>query len=98
MLRFMLDTNICIHVIKNRTTTLRERFNNFADRLCISIVTLAELIYGAEKSARPHQNLAVVEQFCARLEVLPLPNELRTTTVNFGPSSSGRANASAFTT
>jgi tRNA(fMet)-specific endonuclease VapC len=50
----------------------RERFNNFAEQLCISIITLAELIYGAEKSARPHENLLVVEQFCARLDVLPL--------------------------
>jgi len=66
----MLDTNICIYVIKNRPAQLRERFNNIADQLCISVVTLAELIYGAEKSAWPHENLAVVEQFCARLDVL----------------------------
>ena len=71
MLRYMLDTNICIYVIKNRPARLRERFNNFADQLCISVITLAELIYGAEKSARPHENLTVVEQFCARLDILP---------------------------
>jgi len=70
MLRFMLDTNICIYVIKNRPARLRERFNSLGDQLCISVITLAELIYGAEKSARPHENLAVVEQFRARLEVL----------------------------
>jgi tRNA(fMet)-specific endonuclease VapC len=71
MLRYMLDTNICIYVIKNRPAPLRQRFNELADQLCISVITLAELIYGAEKSARPQQNLAVVEQFRARLEVLP---------------------------
>ena len=71
MLRYMLDTNICIYVIKNRPARLRERFNNFADQLCISVITLAELIYGAEKSARPHENLTVVEQFCARLDIPP---------------------------
>ena len=71
MLRYMLDTNICIYVIKNRPARLRDRFNDFADQLCVSIITLAELIYGAEKSARPHENLAVVEQFSARLDVLP---------------------------
>ena len=37
----------------------------------MSAVTLAEMIYGAEKSARPVENLAVVEQFAARLEILP---------------------------
>jgi tRNA(fMet)-specific endonuclease VapC len=70
MPRYMLDTNICIYVIKNRPPPLRARFNRLADQLCISVITLAELIYGAEKSARPYENLQVVEQFCARLDVL----------------------------
>jgi tRNA(fMet)-specific endonuclease VapC len=34
MLRYMLDTNICIYVIKDRPTGLRERFNSLADQLC----------------------------------------------------------------
>jgi len=71
MLRYMLDTNICIYVIKNRPVRLRERFNGYADQLCMSVITLAELIHGAEKSTRPSDNLQVVEGFCARLEVLP---------------------------
>ena len=71
MLRYMLDTNICIYVIKNRPEGLRERFNRLADQLCISAVTLAEIIYGAEKSARQIENIKVVDQFAARLDVLP---------------------------
>jgi tRNA(fMet)-specific endonuclease VapC len=71
MLGYILDTDICICVIKNRPPALRERFNRFADQLCISSITLGELIYGAEKSARQAENLTVVEQFTARLEVLP---------------------------
>ena len=71
MLRYMLDTNICIYVIKNRPEGLRERFNRLADQLCISAVTLAEIIYGAEKSARQIENIKVVEQFASRLDVLP---------------------------
>jgi tRNA(fMet)-specific endonuclease VapC len=70
MLRYMLDTNICIYVIKRRPDRLRERFNALSDQLCISVITLAELLYGAEKSARPYENLGVVEQFCSRLDVL----------------------------
>ena len=69
--RYLLDTNICIYVIKNRPAQLRQRFNQLADQLCASVITLAELIYGAEKSARVQQNLEVVEQFRGRLEVLP---------------------------
>ena len=71
MLRYMLDTNICIYVIKNRPEGLRERFNRLADQLSISAITLSEIIYGAEKSARQIENIKVVEQFAARLDVLP---------------------------
>ena len=39
--------------------------------LCISTITLGELLYGVEKSARRSQNLQAVQQFTARLEVLP---------------------------
>ncbi|SIR38019.1 tRNA(fMet)-specific endonuclease VapC [Rhizobium sp. RU20A] len=71
MLKYMLDTNICIFTIKNRPQTVREAFNRAHDQLCISSVSLMELIYGAEKSASPGKNLSVVEGFAARLEVLP---------------------------
>lgn len=71
MLRYLLDTNICIYVIKNRPEPVRQAFNANAARLCISSVTLAELLYGAEKSAKPAHNLSVVEHFAARLDVLP---------------------------
>jgi tRNA(fMet)-specific endonuclease VapC len=71
MVVYMLDTNICIYVIKNRPAELRERFDQLADELCISTITLGELLFGAEKSARRSQNLEAVEQLAARLEVLP---------------------------
>lgn len=71
MLRYLLDTNICIYVIKHRPPGVRERFNRHERHLAISAVTLAELLYGAEKSAQPAHNLGVVESFAARLEVLP---------------------------
>lgn len=71
MLQYMLDTNICIYVIKNRPVGLREQFNRLAEQICISTITLAELYYGAEKSSRGVENLRAVEQFVARLETLP---------------------------
>ncbi|MFK3773662.1 tRNA(fMet)-specific endonuclease VapC [Pseudomonas sp. NPDC089406] len=70
MLRYMLDTNICIFTIKNKPQQVREAFNRHHGQLAISTVTLMELVYGAEKSAVPERNLAVVEGFIARLEVL----------------------------
>ncbi|MBB3393329.1 tRNA(fMet)-specific endonuclease VapC [Rhizobium sp. BK275] len=71
MLTYMLDTNICIHVMKHYPLELREKFNLLAEQLCISSITLAELYYGAEKSARRIENLTAIEHFTARLEVLP---------------------------
>ena len=71
MFQYMLDTNICIHVMKHYPPELRDRFNHLADQLCISSITLAELHYGAEKSARRLENLQAIEQFTARLEIMP---------------------------
>lgn len=70
MLKYMLDTNICIFTLKNKPQAVREAFNRHHGQLCISTITLMELIYGAEKSAAAERNLAVVEGFAARLEVL----------------------------
>lgn len=67
----MLDTNMVIYTIKNRPRQVRELFNRHSGQLCISAVTLGELIYGAEKSAQPERNLNDIEGMAARLEVLP---------------------------
>jgi tRNA(fMet)-specific endonuclease VapC len=66
----MLDTDICIYVMKNYPVELRGRFNRLAEQLCMSSITLGELHYGAEKSARRVENLQAIENFIARLDVL----------------------------
>lgn len=71
MLRYLLDTNLCIRVLRDRPASLRARFNEDADGLCISTIVLTELLHGAAKSARPDENRRAVENFAARLEVLP---------------------------
>jgi tRNA(fMet)-specific endonuclease VapC len=71
MLTYMLDTNICIHVMKNYPPDLQDKFNSLAEQICISSITLGELHYGAEKSARRVDNLTATEHFVARLDVLP---------------------------
>jgi tRNA(fMet)-specific endonuclease VapC len=75
VLRYMLDTNLCILLLRDRPQGLRERFNAEADALCISSVVLSELLYGAGRSARPIENRQEVERFAARLEVLPFDAE-----------------------
>ncbi len=75
MLRYLLDTNLCIRVLRDRPASLRDRFNANAGALSISTVVLYELLYGAEKSARPEHNRQEVERFAARLEVLSFDAE-----------------------
>ena len=48
-----------------------DAFNRHASRMALSSITLAELMHGAEKSIKPAQNYAVIEDFCSRVEVLP---------------------------
>ena len=71
MLRYLLDTNIVIYVIKQRPITALEVFNHHHGRMALSAITVAELVHGAEKSTQPERNLAVVEDFCSRLAILP---------------------------
>ena len=66
MLKYLLDTNIVIYVIKRRPVEVLGLFNENAGRMAISAITLAELIHGAEKSTRVAQNLAVVDDFASR--------------------------------
>jgi tRNA(fMet)-specific endonuclease VapC len=70
VLKYMLDTNIAINVIKHRPIQALENFNRHAGHLCISSITLAELFHGVEKSVQPEHNLRQVEDFVSRLEVL----------------------------
>lgn len=71
MLRYLLDTNIVIYVLKRRPIEVLSVFNANASRMAISAITLSELMHGAEKSSRVSENLSVVEDFCSRLDVLP---------------------------
>jgi tRNA(fMet)-specific endonuclease VapC len=71
LIHFLLDTNIVIYVIKRRPLEVMDAFNLNASRMAISSITFAELMHGAEKSSKPAQNFAAVEDFCSRIEMLP---------------------------
>ncbi|PJE77681.1 tRNA(fMet)-specific endonuclease VapC [invertebrate metagenome] len=70
MLKYLLDTNICIYIIKRRPVELLGKFNRHAGQMAISSITLAELLHGVEKSVRPEKNRRKMEDFVSRLEVL----------------------------
>ena len=71
MLKYTLDTNIVISTIKNRPIQVREAFKQHENQMCISAVTLGELIYDAERSSQLERNLVDIEGFVAHLEVAP---------------------------
>ncbi len=71
-MKYMLDTNICIYAIKNKPMhVLQKIYENMAEGLCLSAITLTELEYGIANSASPDKNSAALLQFVSILEILP---------------------------
>lgn len=75
MLRYMLDTDICIYLSHEYPSKLLQKFNRFAEQICISTIGLAELYFGVEKSTRRVDNLRALEHFVGRLQVLPFSDK-----------------------
>ncbi len=73
-MNYLLDTNICIYFFKGQFY-LRNKIEKIGfDRLAISEITLAELIFGAENSQNISKNLKVVEDFSKGIKILPIFN------------------------
>ena len=75
MLKRLLDTNLCIRVLRDRPRQIRQIFEAEAASLCISSIVLQELLFGAARSQ--HQALAFVEveDFARQLAVLPFDSD-----------------------
>lgn len=70
-MRYLLDTNICIFLIRRKPATVLARFGQYSvNEIGISAVTLAELRYGADKSHRREQNHAALDAFLVPLAVV----------------------------
>lgn len=69
MTGFMLDTDISSYIIRRRPAELAEKFSKHADTLCVSVITAAELRFGAEKAGRASL-VELVEGFLERLAIL----------------------------
>jgi tRNA(fMet)-specific endonuclease VapC len=69
---FMLDTNICIYIIKNRPTEVLRKVKRFSpSALAISSITVCELEYGASKSSNPEKNRQTLMKFLVPFDVCP---------------------------
>ena len=71
-MKYMLDTNICVYVIKKRPEQVLNRFMQYdPGELCISAITLAELEYGIENSSMPERNRLALAMFLSGIQILP---------------------------
>ncbi len=70
MIKYMLDTNICIYIIKQKPKNIIERFRQAqVSEIGVSSTTLSELEYGVMKSAKSEQNKLALVQFIAPIEI-----------------------------
>ena len=75
-MNLLLDTNICIYLIKKRPPSVFKRFDTLAaGTLAVSSITVAELEFGVQKSQFPSQNQQALEQFLLPLMILDFDHE-----------------------
>ena len=73
---YMLDTDICIYYINRKDPQMIEKVrSHLSDGMCISVISLAELEYGAAKSAYPAKNADELRRFLSVFDVLPFNAE-----------------------
>ena len=69
-MKFLLDTNICIFLIRNAGGRIREHIRSHrVGEVCVSAITESELRFGADKSSDPDTNHAVLDRFFLTLPV-----------------------------
>ncbi len=78
--RFMLDTNICIELLRGGADQIASRMQKHQiDEIAISSITLAELQFGVAKSSRPAHHETLLIGFCAPLAILPFDDRAAAT-------------------
>lgn len=71
MIQYMLDTDICSYIIREKPIKVFERFETLEmDQLCISVITYAELMYGVEHSSSKKINRSIVDDFTNHLTII----------------------------
>ena len=70
--QYLLDTNICIHLFRGHKAVIEQLCQIGWNNCCISEMTVAELLYGAECSDNVKANRKQVESFCADIKVIPV--------------------------
>lgn len=75
-MEYLLDTNICIYIIKKKPESVFNKFRNLPfGSIGISSITLAELQYGVMKSSNPEKNKEALDRFVTPLEIFEFGND-----------------------
>jgi tRNA(fMet)-specific endonuclease VapC len=75
-MKLMLDTNICIYIIKQQPVAVLKRFLEYQiGDIGISSITLSELRYGVAKSTHQEKNTKALDEFITPLEVVSFGEE-----------------------
>lgn len=77
MKRYLLDTNVCVYFLRERFGVAQRIATAGWRNCCISEITVAELLFGAENSNDIEKNIRLVEDFCENIEVVPITDALR---------------------
>ena len=71
-MKYMLDTNICIYIIKHQPENVIQRFmDHDPNDICISAITYAELSHGVEKSQAKEKNRIAITFFLSEIQIVP---------------------------
>lgn len=75
-LRYLLDTNICIYIAKQKPVSVLSRFEELkVGSVGMSIITYGELLYGAHKSHFSKKTITFLQEFASLIPPLPLPTD-----------------------
>ena len=77
-MKYLLDSNICIHFLRGKYNVIEKLNEVGIDNCAISEITLAELVFGAEKSNNPKKNHKLIEKFIGQLSILPIFDAIQT--------------------
>jgi tRNA(fMet)-specific endonuclease VapC len=74
-MKYLLDTNICIYIIKKKPESVIKKFSKLkTGSVAISSITLSELYYGVAKSSKPDENMIALIEFISPLEIVDFTN------------------------
>lgn len=75
-MKYLLDTNICIYIIKKKPETVLKRVSKLKPGdVAISVITISELYYGVAKSSKPNENTIALQEFLQPLIVIDFTAE-----------------------